>query len=180
MQVSNYGMCLQENIMQDRIYKLMWSQLASTLACPGIPSLLSSLSQVHFTFESKVFNTILFTVGSKSFAVGGEGKSCGKGQLVSTKGASFWKKIWKPGPLRMYVQHSGAKIRVFEQNTDIKFWLFYSGGEFMWNTHQILPATGSHWKPCTQFENSRRYWVQGDVNQKRCRRHKKSCTLMDD
>ena len=34
----------------------------------------------------------------------------------------------KSGPLRMHFQHSGAKIRVFEQNTDIitKFWLFYS------------------------------------------------------
>ena len=36
-------------------------------------------------------------------------------------------KILKSGPLRMHFQHSGAKIRVFEQNTDIiKFWLFYS------------------------------------------------------
>ena len=25
----------------------------------------------------------------------------------------------KTGPLRMYFQHSGAKFRVFEQNTDI-------------------------------------------------------------
>ena len=31
------------------------------------------------------------------------------------------------GPLRMHFQHSGAKIRVFEQSIDIiKFWLFYS------------------------------------------------------
>ena len=30
------------------------------------------------------------------------------------------------GPLRMHFQHSGAKIRVFEQSIDIiKFWLFY-------------------------------------------------------
>ena len=36
-------------------------------------------------------------------------------------------KIFKFGPLRMLFQHSTAKIRVFEQNTDIiKFWLFYS------------------------------------------------------
>ena len=29
-------------------------------------------------------------------------------------------------PLRVHFQHSGAKIRVFEQNTDIiKFWLFW-------------------------------------------------------
>ena len=28
-------------------------------------------------------------------------------------------KILKSGPLRMHFQHSGAKIRVFEQNTDI-------------------------------------------------------------
>ena len=36
-------------------------------------------------------------------------------------------KILKSGPLRIHFQHFGAKIRVFEQNTDIiKFWLFYS------------------------------------------------------
>ena len=42
------------------------------------------------------------------------------------------------GPLKMYFQYSEAKIRVFEQNTDIvKFWLFgvfllqrKVGGEF--------------------------------------------------
>ena len=40
--------------------------------------------------------------------------------------ASYWK-ILKSGPLRKHFQHSGAKIRVFEENTDIiKFWLFYS------------------------------------------------------
>ena len=37
------------------------------------------------------------------------------------------KKILKSGPLRMHVQHYGAKVGVFEQNTDItKFWLFHS------------------------------------------------------
>ena len=36
-------------------------------------------------------------------------------------------KILKSGPLRMHFQHSGAKIGVFEQNTNItKFWLFHS------------------------------------------------------
>ena len=36
-------------------------------------------------------------------------------------------KIVKSGPFTMHFQHSGAKIREFEQNTDIiKFWLFYS------------------------------------------------------
>ena len=34
-------------------------------------------------------------------------------------------KILKSGPLRMHFQRFAAKIRVFEQNTDItKFWLF--------------------------------------------------------
>ena len=34
-------------------------------------------------------------------------------------------KSLKSGHLRVHFQHSGAKIRVFEQNTDsIKFWLF--------------------------------------------------------
>ena len=36
-------------------------------------------------------------------------------------------KFLKPGPLRVHFLHSVAKIRVFEQNTDIiKFWLFFS------------------------------------------------------
>ena len=39
-------------------------------------------------------------------------------RLASTESASSWKKL-KTGPLRMYFQHSGAEIRVFEQNTDI-------------------------------------------------------------
>ena len=35
-------------------------------------------------------------------------------------------KFMKSMPLRIHFQHSGAKIRVFEQDTDIiKFWLFY-------------------------------------------------------
>ena len=34
-------------------------------------------------------------------------------------------KILKAGPLRVHFQHSGVKIIVFEQNTNIiKFWLF--------------------------------------------------------
>ena len=34
-------------------------------------------------------------------------------------------KILKSEPLRMHSQNSGAKMRVFERNTDIfKFWLF--------------------------------------------------------
>ena len=36
-------------------------------------------------------------------------------------------KILKSASLRMHFQHSGAKIRVFEQNTYIiKFWFFHS------------------------------------------------------
>ena len=39
-------------------------------------------------------------------------------------------KILKSGPLRMHFQRFAAKIRVFEQNTDIiKFW-FLGGGNF--------------------------------------------------
>ena len=50
-----------------------------------------------------------------------------KAQLVSAEGVSFCfsGKILKSGLLRIHFQHSGAKIRVFKQNTDfIKFWLF--------------------------------------------------------
>ena len=37
--------------------------------------------------------------------------------------------ILKSGPLRVHFQHSGAKIRMFEQNTDIaKFWPLKRGG----------------------------------------------------
>ena len=45
---------------------------------------------------------------------------------MSAEDVRFWKNL-KSGPLRVHFQHSRAKIRVFEQNTDIiKFWLFYS------------------------------------------------------
>ena len=41
-------------------------------------------------------------------------------------------KILKSGPLRVHFQPSGAKIRVFEQNTDIMkilgFFFFWGGG----------------------------------------------------
>ena len=38
-------------------------------------------------------------------------------------------KILKSGPVRVHFQPSEAKIRVFEQNTDImKFWLFLGRG----------------------------------------------------
>ena len=48
-------------------------------------------------------------------------------EKTHTKGTSFqegpglgpWGKSLKSGPLTMHFQHSGAKIRVFEQNTDI-------------------------------------------------------------
>ena len=50
-----------------------------------------------------------------------------KEQLASAQNCSLLEKILKSGPLRMHFQHSGAKIRVFEENTGIiKFWLFYS------------------------------------------------------
>ena len=46
-------------------------------------------------------------------------------------------KILKSGALRMHFQHSGAKSRVFEQNTDIiKFWLFYSVTLLNWGNLQ--------------------------------------------
>ena len=56
----------------------------------------------------------------------------------------------------MYFQFSEAKIRVFEQNTEIiKFW-FWGGGnyqrkvcsEFTWNSWQISLAARSYWEPC--------------------------------
>ena len=63
----------------------------------------------------------------KSFGVGGEGKnSCTgatcKGQkhklLGGYRGMSS-RNILQSGPRRLHFQNSGAKIRVFEQNTDI-------------------------------------------------------------
>ena len=41
--------------------------------------------------------------------------------------APFCRVFLKSGPFRIHFQHSGAKLRGFEQNTDIiKFWLSYS------------------------------------------------------
>lgn len=43
-------------------------------------------------------------------------------------------KILKSVPLRMHFKHSRAKVRVFEQNTDIiKFKLFHSGTAILMN-----------------------------------------------
>ena len=55
-----------------------------------------------------------------------EEKTCGKGATCDCRRRKFGK-ILKSGLLKMHFQHSGAEIRLFEQNTDIiKFWLFYS------------------------------------------------------
>ena len=41
--------------------------------------------------------------------------------------APFCRVVLKSEPFRIHFQHSGAKLRGFEQNTDIiKFWLSYS------------------------------------------------------
>ena len=41
--------------------------------------------------------------------------------------APFCRVVLKSGPFRIHFQHSGAKLRGFEQNTDIiKLWLSYS------------------------------------------------------
>ena len=75
-----------------------------------------------------------------------------KARLASSEGASFLgglgacspRKILKSGPHRMHFQHSGAKIRVFEQNTDvIKFWLFYSANIFLF-IYFFLPIVLNH------------------------------------
>ena len=51
---------------------------------------------------------------------------CRKLKLLGKSGGIPPGKILKSGYLRVHFQHSGAKIRVFEQNTDsIKFWLFW-------------------------------------------------------
>ena len=66
--------------------------------------------------------SITFLVGGKSFGKGGEGKNVKRRHNLAPVSG----KILKSGPLRMHFQHSRAKIRVFEQNTDIiKFWLFF-------------------------------------------------------
>ena len=48
-------------------------------------------------------------------------------------------KVLKSGPLRMYFGYSGAKIRVFEQNTDIvEFWLLWRSfpKKSRWQVHE--------------------------------------------
>ena len=58
--------------------------------------------------------SIRFQVGGKTFGVGGGRKSL----------HLFCRVVLKSGPLRIHFQHSAAKLRGFEQNTDmIKFWL---------------------------------------------------------
>ena len=64
-------------------------------------------------------------------------KTRGKGETCQCPKLLVTGKILKSGPLRMHFQHSGAKIRVFEQNTDIiKFWLFYSVTLLNWGNLQ--------------------------------------------
>ena len=75
------------------------------------------------------------------FGVGGEGKNLQQRRDLSAR------KILTSGPLRMHYPHSGAKIRVFEQNTDIiKFWLFYSLTAHEYSTVK-LKISPSKYKP---------------------------------
>ena len=118
MKVSNCGVCLQANIMQDRIYKLMWSQLALLLvqASPHYYHLCLKYI-LHFNPRFQ----IRFYLSGKSFGVGEEGKKLWQRPTCECQRCKFLEKILKSGPQRKPFQHSGAKIRVFEQNTDFKF-----------------------------------------------------------
>ena len=69
------------------------------------------------SFLSRV--SIRFCLGGKSVGVGGEWKKL-------TAKAQVCGKRLQSGPLRMHFQHSRAKIKVFEQNTD-HYTLFKSG-----------------------------------------------------
>ena len=59
-------------------------------------------------------------------------------------------KILNSGPLRIHFQNAGAKLRVFEQNTEISLFFFYSVTEDM-NTlvflkiYFFLPIAINHW-----------------------------------
>ena len=136
---------------------------------------------------SKVFNKIL-SRWQKLWSRWREKKLVTKVQLILwAPKAQVSGKIVKSGPLRniMLLQHSGTKVRVSEQNTDIiKLFGFFIQWQHMnivpplksklppsrescralhdsncwgnfqrkvsgeWNSWQILPATGSYWKPC--------------------------------
>ena len=64
-------------------------------------------------------------------------KTRGKGATCQCSKSLVAGKHLKSGPLRMHFQHSGAKIRVFEQNANIiKFWLFYSVTLLNWGNLQ--------------------------------------------
>ena len=85
-------------------------------------------------FENWVVNKVLSRWQKLWSRQRREKKLAPQGQLASAKSASYegglgtWPvaKVLKSEPLRMYFGHSGAKIRVFEQNTDIvEFWLLW-------------------------------------------------------
>lgn len=67
-----------------------------------------------------------------------------KARFETTESASFWKNL-KTGPLRMYFQHSGAKIRVFDQNTDI-IEFFLTAREYFIQTWVKVPGWRVHMK----------------------------------
>ena len=54
-----------------------------------------------------------------SFGIGGGRKNMRQRHDLGALKAQASGKNLKTGPLRMYFQHSGVKIRVFQQNTDI-------------------------------------------------------------
>ena len=80
--------------------------------------------------------TQLLSVGEKALEYVDNKKTCATGAstcevqkcelLGGSRGIPPGKSL-KSGPLRLHFQHSGAKIRVFEQSTDILNFGFFGG-----------------------------------------------------
>ena len=71
--------------------------------------------EVHFKKRLKTFKPL----GSANGDGAGEGKNSRQRRNLQARKNSG--KILKSGPLRVHFQLSGAKIRGFVENTDIKF-----------------------------------------------------------
>ena len=73
--------------------------------------------EVHFKKRLKTFKPL----GSANGDGAGEGKNSRQRRNLQARKRRFSGKILKSGPLRVHFQLSGAKIREFVGNTDIKF-----------------------------------------------------------
>ena len=111
-------------------FSLLTELMKTNLSCYNVYCLISFLSKGQMSGSRRCLRysagagyLLGIWIGGKILGVGGEWTTYVKGTRFLGGGGSgvmLHQKFWKFGPLRMHFLHSGARIRVFEQNRQHK------------------------------------------------------------